>query len=185
MQLVPRRVFPWVGLKALVALVVAAAVTGSLSSTAGKPMSTSSVPEKSTPLAAPTDVLPLCQNGQIPSGAAGCTLLGIYPDAQASGPMGWTFQVTNEYSGMYNGQYVTVLAGAVLSPDPTGRHLHGVPDGGGVRVSVDQSPTLRQFLAPDTQGLVYIKSVSGGVVKLQRGDGTTVTFNLATDTYDQ
>ena len=99
--------------------------------------------------------------------------------------MGWTFQVTNAYSSVYGGQYITVLAGAVLSPDPTGRTAHGVPDGGGVRVSVDQSPTTRQFLAPETQGLMYIKAVRGGLVTLQLGDGTTVTFNLATDTYGQ
>ncbi len=97
--------------------------------------------------------------------------------------MGWTFQVTNAYSGMYNRQYVTVYAGAALSPDPTGRTAHGVPDGGGVRVSVDQSPTMREYLAPESQGLVSIEAVSGGVVTLQRADGTTVTFNLATDTY--
>jgi hypothetical protein len=183
MQLVPRRVFPWVGLAALVALVVAAAVIGSLSSTAGEHMSTSSVLQKPKPLVVPAEVLPQCQNGQIPSGAAGCTLLGIHPDAQESGPMGWTFQVTNAYSGVYNGHYVTVFAGAALTPDPTGRTAHGVPDGGGIRVSVDQSPTMRQYVAPETPGLVYIRAVSGGVVTLQRADGTTVTFNLTNDTY--
>jgi len=95
---------------------------------------------------------------------------------------GWAFQVTNAYSGVYEGQYLTVYAGAVLSPDPTGRTAHGIPGGGGVCVDVDQSPNMPQFLAPETQGLVYIKAVSGRAVTLQREDGTTVTFNLATDT---
>ena len=48
-----------------------------------------------------------------------------------------------------------------------------------------QSPTMRQFLAPETLGPVYIKAVTGGVVTLQRDDGTKLTFNLATDTYGQ
>lgn len=185
MPLFARRVFPWVGLAALVAVVVAAALIGSLSSTPGERASIPSVRVKSTILAAPPHVVPLCQNGsQIPKGATACRVVGIYAAAQASGPMGWTFQVTNAYSGVYEGQYVTVYAGAVLSPDPTGTTAHGVPDGGGVRVSVDQSPTMRQFLAPETQGLLYIEAVSGGVVTLQREDGTTVTFNLTTDTYN-
>ncbi len=96
--------------------------------------------------------------------------------------MGWTFQVTNAYSGLYKGQYITVYAGAVLAPDPTGL-TRGVPDGGGVRIGGDPSPTMQQFLAPETQGPLSIKAVTGSVVTLQRQDGTTVTFNLATDTY--
>jgi hypothetical protein len=99
--------------------------------------------------------------------------------------MGWTFQVTNAYFGLYKGHYITVYAGAELSPDPTGRTAHGVPDGGGVRIGVDPSPKMRQFLAPETQSLLSIKAVTGGVVTLQGEDGTTVTFNLATDTYSQ
>jgi hypothetical protein len=96
---------------------------------------------------------------------------------------GWVFQVTNAYSGMYRGQYLTVYAGAILSRDPTGKTAHGIPSDGGVRVDVDQSPNVSQFLAPETQGLAYIKAVNGGALSLQREDGTTVTFNLATDTY--
>ena len=99
--------------------------------------------------------------------------------------MGWNFEVTNAYSGLYNGQYVTVYAGAVLAPDPTGTTAHGVFDGGGVRIGVNPSPTMPQFLAPATPGLLSIRAVTGGIVTLQREDGTTVTFNLATNTYSQ
>ncbi len=178
-----RRVVPWVGVATLVGFVAAAAVVGSVASKPAKRASTPSVTTSPTTLAAPTDVLPLCQNGQIPKGAAGCRPVGIYQAAQASEMFGWAFQVTNAYSAVYKGQYLTVYAGAVLSPDPSGRTAHGIPGGGGVRVDVDQSPNMPQFLAPDTRGLVYIKAVSGGAVTLQRDDGTTVTFNLATDTY--
>jgi hypothetical protein len=95
---------------------------------------------------------------------------------------GWTFEVTNSYSGIYKGRYVTVYAGAVLAPDPTGG-THGVPNGGGVRVTVDSGTKAQQFLLPGTLGLLFIKSVSGDLVRLQRQDGTTATFSLATDTY--
>jgi hypothetical protein len=178
-----RRVLPWFGVAVLVALVATAASVGSLASKASKRVSTLSVTPKPDTLTSPTDVLRLCQNGQIPKGAAGCRLVGIYQAAQASEIFGWAFQVTNAYSGVYAGQYLTVYAGAVLSPDPSGRTAHGIPGGGGVRVDLDQSHNVVQFLAPQTTGLVYIKAVSGGVVTLQREDGTTVTFNLATDTY--
>lgn len=178
-----RRVLPWFGVAALIALVAAAAVVGSMASKPAKRSSTPSITKSPTTVAARTDVLPLCQNGQIPKGAAGCRPVGIYQAAQASEMFGWTFQVTNAYSGEYKGQYLTVYAGAVLSPDPTGRTAHGIPGGGGVRIDVDQSPNMSQFLAPETQGLVHITAVSGGSVTLLREDGTTVTFNLATDTY--
>jgi hypothetical protein len=167
----------------LVALVAAAATVGSVASNPAKRAPTPSVTKTSASLAAPTDVLPLCQNGQIPQGAAGCRPIGIYEAAQASEIFGWAFQVTNAYSAVHEGQYLTVYAGAVLSPDPTGRTAHGVPARGGVRVDVGQSPNMPEFLAPETQGLMYIKAVRVGSVTLQREDGTTVTFNLATDRY--
>jgi hypothetical protein len=110
-------------------------------------------------------------------------MTGIFPDAQASEGFGWTFEVTNTYSGSFNGQIITVYSGAALSPDPTGRTAHGTPDGGGVRVITGGGTNGPQYLLPGTLGPLSIQSVNGGIVTLQRQDGTTVTFNLATDTY--
>jgi hypothetical protein len=173
-----------VGIGALIALVAAAAAIGSTASTSGKNASTLSATEQSTttPAGSAND-LPLCENGHIPKGAAACRPEGIYPDAQESEIWGWAFQVTNAYSGMYDGRYIAVYGGAVLTPDPTGRSAHGIPGSGGVRVAVNQSPKVSQFLAPGTQGLLSITAVKGGVITLQREDGTTVTFSLATDMF--
>jgi hypothetical protein len=127
---------------------------------------------------------PLCQNGtEIPKGAGACRPVGIQSDAQASEMFGWTFGVVNSYSGVYDGQYVTVYAGAVLSVTDFLANPDHVPKGGGVRVSVDQGSAWQQFLAPETQGFLHITAVNGGVLTLQREDGTTMTFDLATDTY--
>ena len=133
-----------------------------------------------------TQPLPPCLSGGssvMPPGALSCRMTGIFPNAQASEVFGWTFEVTNTYSGSFNGQTITVDAGAALSPDPTGRTAHGTPDGGGVRVIVGSGTDGPQFLLAGTLGPLSIQSVSGGIVTLQRQDGTTVTFNLATDTY--
>lgn len=96
--------------------------------------------------------------------------------------MGWTFGVTNAYSGLYDGQYITVFAGAKLAPDLTGG-THGVPDGGGVRISKGNSQDTQQFLADGTQGYLTVTALNASILTLQREDGTTLTFNLATYTY--
>jgi hypothetical protein len=96
---------------------------------------------------------------------------------------GWAFGVVNSYSGVYDGEYVTVHAGAVLSVTDFLANGDHVPEGGGLRVSVDQGSTWQQFLAPETQGFLHITAVNGGVLTLQREDGTTMTFDLVTDTY--
>jgi hypothetical protein len=129
--------------------------------------------------------LPVCSNGSspIPAGASGCELTGIQPNAQASQLFGWTFEVTNSYSAISHGQDITVYAGAVLAPDPTDQTAHGIPNGAGVRISVAGGTSTQQFLLPGTLGLLTIKSVSGSDVTLERQDGTTVSFNLASDTY--
>jgi hypothetical protein len=104
---------------------------------------------------------PLCQNGnEIPKGALSCLPVGIYPDAQASQVWAWTFEVTNDYAGVYEGQYIQVYAGAVMAPPYNAVDTpHGTPDGGGVRVSTDNAATYQQFLAPDTSGSLSIKAV--------------------------
>jgi hypothetical protein len=195
MQHRPRRVLPWVGLATLVALVAAAAAIGSESSQPGKPSSSSTVTTRTTALSFPSAAVPpgppeseqpppLCQNGsQIPKGSGACRPVGIYLSAQSSEMWGWSFEVTNAYSGMYNGQYVQVYAGAAMAPDFTVDTPHGIPDEGGVRVSTDQAATYGQFLAPGTSGLLSIRSVSGAYVTLQQEDGVTIIFDLATDTY--
>lgn len=133
----------------------------------------------------PTGEPPLCiGNGMtIPPGAFACRVLGIHPDAQASGPWGWTFEVTNAYSGIFQGQYISIFAGATLASDPTGRTAHGVPDGSGVRVTNGDSENPQQFLLPGSLGLLTITSVNGNIVTLRLPDGAIVTFNLASDTY--
>jgi hypothetical protein len=184
-----------VGLAALAAL-VAAAVIGSESSGPGARTSSPTASSSRatalpvSPVAVPPAPLsnqqppPLCQNGtEIPKGAGACRQVGILPDAQASELFGWTFGVVNSYSGVFNGQYITVCAGAVLSVTDFLASGDHIPVGGGVRVSLDQGSTWQQFLAPDTQGFLHITAVNGGVLTLQREDGTTVTFDLATDTY--
>jgi hypothetical protein len=194
------RVGPWASVGVLAVCVAAAAIGSVL--TAPQRSSTSSRAVGSaeavgpttttTALAGPsaeavgpttTTTLPTCQYGSpIPPGVPACRVTGIFPDAQASGPMGWAFGVTNAYAGLYDGRYITVFAGAKLAPDPSGG-THGVPDGGGVRISVDDSQNMQQFLAAGTKGYLTITAVKGNIVTLQQDNETSLTFNLATDSY--
>jgi hypothetical protein len=146
---------------------------------------TSSGSHAATAAPPPTGVPPLCiGNGlTIPPGAFACRVMGIHPDAQASEPWGWTFGVTNAYGGIFEGRYITVYAGSTLALDPSGKTAHGVPDGSGVRVTVDEAQTFQQFLLPGSLAPLTVTSVNGDIVTLQLPDGATVTFNLDTDTY--
>ena len=173
-----KRWVPWISLVALIVAVGAAAVLGSRGTT------TTPIPTRTTSASPRTGEIPLCRNGStIPPGALACRPTGVHPDAQASEAFGWTFEVTNSYSGIFRGRYITVYAGAVLAPDPTGKTAHGFPNGGGIRVTMDSGTNAQQFLLPGTLGLLSIKSVRGDIVDLQRQDDTTVMFNLATDSY--
>jgi hypothetical protein len=195
MRPLTRRILPWVGLATLAALATAAAAIGSESSHLRKLSSSPTVTTRTTTLSLSSATVPpgpseseqlppLCQNGsQIPKGSGACRPVGIYPSAQSSEMWGWSFEVTNAYSGVYKGHYVQAYAGAVMAPDFTVGTPHGIPDEGGVRVSTDEAATYGQFLAPDTSGLLSIRAVNGAFITLQQEDGVTITFDLATDAY--
>jgi hypothetical protein len=127
-------------------------------------------------------------NTSVPAcaGSSACQLQGVSSNVQAPFPSS-QFRVSNEYSGVYNGQPVMIYAGEKRGADspsaPPGSSASAVV-GGGIRVVIGTDPSkLQEFLAPNTPGPLSLSSVQDTTVLLQRLDGSTITFDLQTDTY--
>jgi len=121
-------------------------------------------------------------------GAPTCRLTGISTGGEA--PFSdQSFRVVNTYAGTFDGQQIMIWAGGTLAPEggPTTPPGHPGNPGrpvvdGGLRLDLG-AHGVQQFLVPNSPGWVKITAVAGGVVSLHSESGSSLTFNLATDTY--
>jgi hypothetical protein len=114
-------------------------------------------------------------------GAAFCQIQGITTNHQAPFSS-QDFEVSNEYSGTYSEQSVTVYAGEEMSAPSTSSNSSPAAAGGGLRVLLANG-SQQNYPAPSGTTELTITSVSGSVVSLQDQAGTPLTFSLSSDSY--
>jgi hypothetical protein len=132
-------------------------------------------------------VVPHVDLGPPPPSTLPARVPGIVSTGLNEGPFPpGEFTVSNVWTGPFAGVWYLVYAGEALNPST------GDPVGGGIRIyslpidpnAADQSLRfVGAFAAPGSPGKLTIATASGNVLTLSTDSGSTLRFDLATNTF--